>query len=53
MTLANPDDISNLLQMTPFYWRTSPEKRASLLALPQLTTEVAFSIHLFRRETGI
>ena len=53
MTLANPDDIGNLLQMTPFYWRTSPEKRASLLALPQLTTEVDFSIHLFRRETGI
>ncbi len=49
MTLANADDIGNLLQMTPFYWRTSPEKRTSLLALPQLTTEVAFSIHLFRR----
>ncbi len=53
MTLANSDDIGNLLQMTPFYWRTSPEKRTSLLALEQLTTEVAFSIHLFRRDAGV
>ncbi len=50
MTLAHPEDISNLLQMTPFYWRTSPEKRQSLLALQQLTTEVAFDIQLFRRD---
>ena len=53
MTLADPDDISNLLQMTPFYWRTSPEKRNSLLALRQLTTEAAFSIQLFRRDAEV
>lgn len=52
MTLANPTDIGSLLQMTPFYWRTSPEKRERLLALQQLTTAAAFSLQLFRRDAG-
>ena len=39
-----------LLQMTPYYYRTSPEALAKVRAEKELTTELAFRIDVFVKE---
>jgi 23S rRNA (guanine745-N1)-methyltransferase len=46
-------DIHALFQMTPYCWRTPRKGREALAALDRLETEVAFEIHIFRREAAI
>lgn len=47
--LPGPADIHALFQMTPYYWKTPREGAARLAALEELTCEIAFRIHVFRR----
>ncbi|MBE6961124.1 MAG: methyltransferase domain-containing protein [Ruminococcaceae bacterium] len=49
ITLENREDIHNLFQMTPYYWKTSKEGAERLAALDQLTTRISFHIHVFRK----
>lgn len=49
ITLESPEDLQNLFQMTPYYWKTPREGAARLAALDTLTTRISFRIHIFRR----
>ena len=49
ITLETPCDIQNLCHMTPYYWKTPKEGAERLSSLEQLTTRIAFRIHIFRR----
>lgn len=42
--------LRNLLAMTPYAWRATPQKRAALEACPGLATEAAFRLVLLRRQ---
>lgn len=44
------EDIENLLTMTPYVWRTGSAGKERLAVLEELDTEIAFDIHVFRRE---
>ena len=50
--LPTQADIHALFQMTPYYWKTSRQGAARLERLETLTCEMAFHIHVFRREAG-
>ena len=50
ITLESQDDIHNLFQMTPYYWKTPKEGSERLAALNTLTTRISFRIHVFRKE---
>ena len=43
------EDILNLFQMTPYYYRTSREDHQKLLALDRLTTRVEFNILIYEK----
>ncbi len=43
------DDIGNLLAMTPYYYRTSPDKIAKASALPNITTTVSFVVETLKK----
>ena len=45
-------DIRALFQMTPYYWKTPRQGAARLAALETLACEMAFHIHVFRREAA-
>ena len=49
ITLESQEDIHNLFQMTPYYWKTPKEGAQRLAALEQLTTRISFRIHVFRK----
>ena len=49
ITLTCQEDIHALFQMTPYYWKTPEEGAARLAALPSLTTEIAFDVHVFQK----
>lgn len=42
--------IHALFQMTPYYWKTPKAGCERLAALEELTTEIAFDIHVFEKE---
>lgn len=43
-------DLRRLLAMTPYAWKSRPEKRAALEAAAGLETQAAFSLLLFQRQ---
>ena len=49
ITLESQEDIHNLFQMTPYYWKTPKEGADRLAALDRLTTRISFRIHVFRK----
>ena len=49
MSIENPEDISALFRMTPYYWKTSAKGAEKLAKLPSLKTEAAFDIHIYRK----
>lgn len=49
VSLKGTEEISSLFMMTPYAYRTPPERRAAILSLETLTTEVAFRIVLYRK----
>jgi len=50
--LQDKEHIRALLQMTPYAWKTPKEGVARLLALEELETEIAFDVHVFRKEAA-
>lgn len=50
ITLPCREDIHNLFQMTPYYWKTPKAGAERLGQLATLTTRIAFRIHVFRRQ---
>ncbi|RJG50543.1 23S rRNA (guanine(745)-N(1))-methyltransferase [Motilimonas pumila] len=46
--LTQSQDISNLLEMTPFAWKLSPEQKAGIAQQP-LTLDIAFNIELHQK----
>lgn len=44
------EDLPDLFQMTPYYWKTPKEGAQRLAALEGLTVQASFRIHVFRRE---
>ena len=49
ITLTCREDIHNLFQMTPYFWKTPKAGAERLAALDTLTTRIAFRVHVFRR----
>jgi len=47
--LTSREDIHNLFQMTPYYWKTPKAGAERLAALDTLSTRISFRIHVFRR----
>jgi 23S rRNA (guanine745-N1)-methyltransferase len=43
--------IADLIQMTPIFWRSSPEAKASIQQLEQLTVTVSFALITLQRRT--
>lgn len=50
ITLTDARDIAALYQMTPYAWKTPREAVECLLSLPELTTEISFQIHQYRKQ---
>ena len=40
LTLDDPADAANLLQMTPYWWHASEDQQRAVAALPELTTVI-------------
>ena len=49
ITVEDPTHMQALFSMTPYYWRTSREGRDRLASASALTTEVAFDLHIYRK----
>lgn len=50
ITLKSNDEIQTLFQMTPYYYRTSPQDRAKLQALDTLTVRTEFMLLIYTKE---
>ena len=48
--IKTKEDIFALFQMTPYYWKTSAKGAEKLSAFESLLTEVAFDIHIYKKE---
>ena len=48
--IKTKEDIFSLFQMTPYYWKTSAKGAEKLQKLESLLTEVAFDIHIYKKE---
>lgn len=48
LELNSPQEIMDLLSMTPHYWNISPEQRETLANTRYLTTQTDFRIYIFR-----
>ncbi len=48
LKLENPEDIQNLFQMTPYYYKTGREEHARLAQLQSLSTQISFEILQYR-----
>lgn len=50
-TIRLPDQqtISDLFQMTPYFWKTPKAGAARLAALDELETQISFRVHVFRK----
>ena len=49
VTVTDPDHREALFSMTPYYWRTSREGHSRLASAETLTTEVAFDLHVYKK----
>lgn len=48
--LPDQQTISDLFQMTPYFWKTPKEGTQRLSQLAELDTTISFRIHVFRKE---
>ncbi len=50
-TIALPDtqSIQDLFSMTPYAWKTSKQAQEKLFAMDRLQTEIAFQVHVYKR----
>ena len=49
LALRTPDDVADLLNMTPYAWYVAPEVRASVVSHGSLSTPIDFLISTYRR----
>jgi len=49
LSLEGPQQVADLLAMTPFFWSASPEVQARLAALDRLETRVDVVLQVYRR----
>ncbi len=49
LALRGPDEVANLLVMTPYYWSVDQATQARLAELGSLDTEVDVIVHAYRR----
>ena len=51
-TIHLPDQqtISDLFQMTPYFWKTPKAGTERLAALGELDTQISFRVHVFRKQ---
>ena len=51
-TIHLPDQqtISDLFQMTPYFWKTPKAGTERLAALDELDTQISFRVHVFRKQ---
>jgi 23S rRNA (guanine745-N1)-methyltransferase len=49
LSLSTPEEVRSLFMMTPYAYRTKPEDKARVLALPSLATDAHFIIFVYRR----
>lgn len=49
INLDNNEDISNLFMMTPYYYKTGKIEQARLKALQRISTEIEFSILVYKK----
>ena len=47
--VIDKEDILDLLRMTPYYWKTSEEKKENILKLKTLSTPVHFYIKIYKK----
>lgn len=47
--MDNLEDIWNLFQMTPYYYKTGIQDQEKLRALPALETELGFAVQVYRK----
>ncbi|MEO8402687.1 MAG: putative RNA methyltransferase [Gammaproteobacteria bacterium] len=50
MNLTTRDEVANLFGMTPYYWRSTPEKKLAVLALSELTLTVDVVCWVFKKK---
>lgn len=50
-TLNTQAEIENLLKMTPYYWRATPEKRAALSALTELSLTLDVTLRCYKQRS--
>lgn len=48
--LPDRQTISDLFQMTPYFWKTPKRGTEKLAALDQLDTTISFRVHVFRKD---
>jgi hypothetical protein len=49
ISLNNPEDITNLISMTPYYWSITDSMRGRIGEIMELKTELDFNIDVFRK----
>lgn len=49
ISLDNPEDITNLISMTPYYWSISDSMRSKIGEITELRTELDFNIDVFKK----
>ena len=49
INIDNPDNIMNLLMMTPYYYKTNAEDKSKLNSIDKLTTTVEFVVTVYRK----
>lgn len=49
ISLDNPEDITNLISMTPYYWSISESTRARIGEITELKTELDFNVDVYRK----
>ena len=49
LNVENKESVKQLLTMTPFYWKGDRAAKAKLDNLDKLSTEVEFSIHVYKK----
>ena len=52
ITLQNQNEIEQLFMMTPLYWNASQTAKNSVTKLTELTTEIAFDIHIWQKSSS-
>ena len=49
VTLPDRQTIDDLFHMTPYYWKTPAAGAQRMRALEELTVQIAFDVHIYRR----